>query len=514
MFTRTRIITLVTLVAVAGAAVLAIELSSFLKDDIRDAAMAIRVERAEGTLRGELTRLFDPLGAQLSITERWSERGLLDVGDHKKLNALFMPMLEQFPHVSSMMIANERGEEYMLQHVDGAWRTRATDANDNLGRVRWQRWADEDSLVDESWQEVAYDPRERPWYQAALKGEGADARGVAWTRPYQFFTTKQIGVTLSKKWQAGDPEITHVAGYDVPLENILPMLDSLDVAGVCFLFNDEGRVYAGKDADPDTGTRDPSTLEAAVVETWLASGRAFGRRLRLTSAGVTWWVDFRRIGTDGTAPSLAVVVAQGVFDGAVENRQHRYIAVVLGLLGLGALLTFPVTQLFGSRGRAESSVQFGQDVLDLIATGESDRLEFKSTMRWNLHQDKAGKEVEMAWLKAVIAFMNTGGGTILIGVNDEGEVTGVAADQFANDDKLFLHFNNLIKQHVGLAFSQFIRARLIEAGAHKVLVIECSKSSEPAFLIQGKEERFYVRVGPSSRQLPPSEVLKRFRGAS
>ena len=89
-------------------------------------------------------------------------------------------------------------------------------------------------------------------------------------------------------------------------------------------------------------------------------------------------------------------------------------------------------------------------VKQMIAVGESDLLEFKSTVRTNLHTGKPGKEIELAWLKSVVAFCNTEGGTILIGVNDKGQILGLEADNFQNDDKCLLHIQNLIGEHVGI----------------------------------------------------------------
>ena len=38
-------------------------------------------------------------------------------------------------------------------------------------------------------------------------------------------------------------------------------------------------------------------------------------------------------------------------------------------------------------------------VLTLVQQGEGPKLEFKFTLRWNLNKNRAGKEVEIAWLK-------------------------------------------------------------------------------------------------------------------
>lgn len=146
-------------------------------------------------------------------------------------------------------------------------------------------------------------------------------------------------------------------------------------------------------------------------------------------------------------------------------------------------------------------------VKKLIRNGESEQVEFKSTLRWNLKTDKKDKAIETAWLKTLVAFLNTDGGTLLVGVEDDGRVLGTAPDRFENSDKYLLHVNNLIRQHIGLGFAGSIRFDLSPLGDDYVLVVRCRRSRQPVFLKMGQEEAFYVRVGPGSRKLSPSEVV-------
>ena len=147
------------------------------------------------------------------------------------------------------------------------------------------------------------------------------------------------------------------------------------------------------------------------------------------------------------------------------------------------------------------------EIKSLINKGESDRVEFKSTLRWNLKKERSEKGIEKAWLKSVVAFLNTDGGVLLVGVGDDGDILGTGADQFENDDKYLLHVNNCIQQHIGLECSSFIRFHLVPVDDNNVLLIECQPSPSAVFLKIGKEEEFYVRVGPGSRRLSTSEVL-------
>ena len=67
-------------------------------------------------------------------------------------------------------------------------------------------------------------------------------------------------------------------------------------------------------------------------------------------------------------------------------------------------------------------------MLDLIAAGESQSLEFKSTARFDVKQNKTGPYLERVIVKTIAAFLNTKGGTLVIGVEDNGTVYGLTED--------------------------------------------------------------------------------------
>ena len=146
-------------------------------------------------------------------------------------------------------------------------------------------------------------------------------------------------------------------------------------------------------------------------------------------------------------------------------------------------------------------------VKSLIKLGESNRVEFKSTLRWNLKTDRAEKVIDKAWLKSVAGLLNSDGGVLLVGVADNGDIMGIEADNFDNEDKYLLHVNNRIQQHIGLEHAGFIGYQLVPVDNKKVLLVECQPSPSPVFLKISKEEEFYIRVGPGSRRLSTSEVV-------
>jgi predicted HTH transcriptional regulator len=137
--------------------------------------------------------------------------------------------------------------------------------------------------------------------------------------------------------------------------------------------------------------------------------------------------------------------------------------------------------------------------------GESDGVEFKSTLRWNILAKMIDKGIEHDVLKTIVAFLNTDGGILLVGVKDDGNILGIDLDQFPNDDKYLLHVGNLINNKIGKQFIDQIKYGLKIIGDKKILRVDCKPSPTPVFLKYNDQDEFFVRNGPSSVQLSTSQ---------
>ncbi|MFA5953040.1 MAG: ATP-binding protein [Candidatus Pacearchaeota archaeon] len=157
-----------------------------------------------------------------------------------------------------------------------------------------------------------------------------------------------------------------------------------------------------------------------------------------------------------------------------------------------------------------------KEILELIKEGEKQNLEFKSTLRINLHTNEIDRNIEQSVMKTINAFLNSEGGILLIGVSNNGEIIGIENDKFENIDRFNLHLINLIKQQIGKKSLDLINIDNIKINNKTVTKIEISKSKKEIFLkINPKEEEFYIRIGPSTVQLKASELVdyiqKKFR---
>ena len=158
------------------------------------------------------------------------------------------------------------------------------------------------------------------------------------------------------------------------------------------------------------------------------------------------------------------------------------------------------------RGDAAIEAVAPPSVAELIAGGETGAVEFKSTLRINLHTGQPDEKMHLSALKTIAGFLNAKGGTLLIGVADDGEVLGIGADGFPNEDKMGLHLVNLIKGRIGEVFLPYVHPHFEDQEDERVLMVRCEPGPKAAFLKDGKEQRFFVRGGNATAELDGAGV--------
>ncbi len=156
-----------------------------------------------------------------------------------------------------------------------------------------------------------------------------------------------------------------------------------------------------------------------------------------------------------------------------------------------------------------------QEALEIIQSGESEKLEFKSTITTNIRTGENDKRMEKAVLKTIVAFLNTSGGILMIGVSDDGSIYGVDENVFDSRDKMNLHLTHMISSKIGDEFFPYISFRNIDMEEGKSIIrVDCFKCKKPVFVKEGKTEEFYVRSGPSSVELTGSNLVNYVKNKS
>ena len=143
----------------------------------------------------------------------------------------------------------------------------------------------------------------------------------------------------------------------------------------------------------------------------------------------------------------------------------------------------------------EAQVETEQlNLIDLISKGGSKTLECKSSMvwEWDTRKNLPNKELKIAIAKELAAFMNTKGGVLLIGVEDDKTITGIEKDLAIlhnSTDDFELTFTNLINTYLGKMNSAYVDLRFNKIDNKEIAVVQVKKSSHPVYMRGEGEKR-------------------------
>lgn len=161
-----------------------------------------------------------------------------------------------------------------------------------------------------------------------------------------------------------------------------------------------------------------------------------------------------------------------------------------------------------------------EEIRKLIRKGESEFIEFKSSLRWDFREERVNNILEGVIIKSIAAFANAKGGTLIIGVNDNLEIIGLDADfktlKKQDADYFELHLRKMINNQYGIRFSnKHILMQLPEIDSKTICVIQISPGTSALFMKtknkQGQDvEKFYVRSGNASQEIASLTELQEY----
>jgi hypothetical protein len=235
---------------------------------------------------------------------------------------------------------------------------------------------------------------------------------------------------------------------------------------------------------------------------------------QIANFSIIEWGDNAAI--SASPPANYVPQMEARYDSGTIQAMYRHHALPMGWEGMeyfaflrerrslmAATIKAAYERLAGHPSREPASLS----IEDLVTTGETSTVEFKSTLRTNLHTGEKDSKIELMVLKTIGGFLNSPtGGTLIIGVADDGSPVGLQADGFPDEDKMALHLINLLKDRLGGHQALSVHPRFDDYSDVRALIVECEPAKAPVFVKDGGLERFYVRYGPSTQELPGSQV--------
>lgn len=479
-------------------------------------AMSIQTEEVNQMMELALK----PGADSLHIVRKWNLNGLADVSGGKSPASLIIPVLSAYSQINGFLLADSNGNLILLARNESFWYEYcvsgglpATDVSVPCLMTKY----------DMDGRPLSSSPGVLP-VDAVKELEIPDSvlepseMNINWKVSRAGSMLDYESIIFSMQWRNGGRVLSSSVGFSLAsaIEKFrkMPFSDHFKV----FMVSRERRgidIFSGK-AVPDK--LDPEAV-VAVLGDWVNRGESLSSPVRMADHGLLYYIQpfsgdkdmyigillFEQLMKDGYGNGFSVLTT---------------ISFIVSGIGLFMFFAFLVMHrkeealvAAGSLPRTEKGW------LDLIAGGESDSLEFKSSLRWDMVNDVKNTKLEDVIVKTVGAFGNSEGGMLLIGVNDEGEPLGLEKDystlKHPNKDAFELHLRELL----GTSYSIESAAKIVKldfpvVSGREICAVSVSPSPSPLFARvtdpkRGKVEKFYIRSGNSSRELENlSEITK------
>jgi hypothetical protein len=163
-------------------------------------------------------------------------------------------------------------------------------------------------------------------------------------------------------------------------------------------------------------------------------------------------------------------------------------------------------------------------ILRDIAHNESSNLEFKQSLILDVNKHEKGgyaipvcasEKVTLACLKTIAAFLNSGGGTLLVGVGDDGDIVGVCREfclvpgsKKFDFDEWELHLRSLIESrfHDGRAIAASVRVNRAVIESKEVARVQVGGRRKLAILKGDGGDQLYIRAGNKTLLVSLAEI--------
>ena len=460
----------------------------------------------------------------IQLLTKWGQNGLIHLDDTSKIDLVFIPLIEDVKDIYAITLFEESGNEYEIRKDNEAYLGRFYNAGkqDTDKAFRWKQM-DKTGKEIGNWKgSIDYKPSKKDWFNNIQE----DSLNLNWNKPYFSKSLNQRVISISSSWKSND-HVYYIVIH-VLLKDVFGFFDIIELQQneYAFLLSPEGDVYdfqGSKNAElsnqlsnnilvtPYYKNKIPEIAQA--VNIWLDENKNTENSLPFRIDNTFYWLKFEYLNKDKKEYVLGIVVSESSF--SVKIGESRFQSLLLSLLfvfaGVIAALFFILRYNRILRQIPKPGINnnnFERDIIRFSKSAESKTLEFKSTIRFNLRTEKNDKVIEQAWLKSVAAFLNTEGGVLLIGINDDGNYHGIEKDNFANLDKAGLHIKNLISKFIGLEYMKFVNIHSGTLDDKSIIALVCKQSSKPAYINIENDELFYIRIGPSSTKLSISQAVE------
>ncbi len=480
----------------------------------------------------DITDLLDPVREEiLQIIRTYPESSAFSL-DEDSLARVFIPMISRVPTIGSIMLYNSDGQSLTLYKEKNTFVTCLQNPGIDTSGIIWNRRL-RDNSINSSWSEMIGGQDERRQVLLKILDQIThDDNEMWWPGLYQSNLLKEPVITAAVDWLSEVDSTVFICSIEMPLRimirNLQPYSKFKD--RIIFFVTSSGHMIELPAVPPITlqtlaekyRNGNMKSPQDSILLVYLDNWNQLGGITKMTYhhrlPDGDWWLHIRPFHSFERIGALGLALSEESLKLGLLSR--NYLLIIVTVLVLASILMY-MAAARRRKNKTKDDASDGRRINwpDLINGGENQHMEFKSALRWDQHLQKVNPKLEDVIIKSIAAFSNGIGGTLLIGVRDNGEIAGLETDFNSlkkNDSDYFeIHLRNLLKQHFGILFiTQNLIMEFPEIDGKEICAIRITEGTEPVYITTtdrhgNKTERFYVRSGNSSHEI---QSLKEISG--
>jgi hypothetical protein len=500
------------------------------RDNLAGTLMGTRIDAAELGL----AQSMNPVVENLRILQGWGRSGVLDPRDVEGLNKQLVHVLQQITSIDSIILSDQRQLLYTLRRNDNGWITGFSESDED-GVVRFIQWTDWEKPIA-SWTEER-DLDEEYGEMVSCVESNLDTDLICWFGSLGLGFEGKLPLMGMTGWSDGGDDVTYIVTATVRERDVIGRLmnSTSDMNARVIIINEQEGVFASLSSPSlppltldlvsatDSESDEGETVYERAVHRWIHLMPDEKPLYRFRYGEHQWWCGFRPLPVMDGLVHVGILVPQYELFSATGQRRFPSLLIVAPIIVFSVLSVFLLRMAYRIRVRnlttLESTVSYAADgLLQLLQAGESETLEFKSSLRWDIRRSQINKKLEEVVLKTIGAFNNSRGGTLLIGVDDDGTILGLQNDYNSlkkqGRDYFELHLRNIIGESYSIEYAtRNITIAFPEVSGREICLVTVLRGDRPVYTNTvdkngQRVERFYVRSGNSSRELEkPSDVV-------
>jgi len=472
----------------------------------------------------DIHALLDPVKEEILQVIRTYPASSAFSLDEDSLASMLIPMISGVPAIGSFMLYNSDGQSLTLYKEKNTFVTSLQAPDQDTAGIIWNRRL-RDNTISSSWSEMirAQDERRRALLDI-LQQIIHDDEEIWWPGLYQSNLLKEPVITAAVDWFSEADSSVFVCSIEMPLRIMIRQLQAFNKYRdrIIFFVTGSGQLIEIPAVLPDTLQTladqylagnihaQQDSILLVYLDNWIQHGGNKKMTYHHRLPEDDWWLHIQPFQSFERIKAVGLAMTEGSLKMGLLAKNYQLVIVTV-LLIVSILMYLVAARRRKKNRREDAGNNDNINWQDLINQGEHQHMEFKSSLRWDRQLQKANPKLEEVIIKSIAAFSNGKGGTLLIGVGDNGKIEGLDDDYktLKKDDSDYfeIHLRNLLKQHFGIPFlTQNMSIEFPAIADHEICAIRVAEGREPVYITTtdkhgNKTERFYVRSGNSSQEI-------------